>query len=94
MLPRHLHKGKGKGKAPPGHRHASDNQSEERPTKPKFPPSAFIQAYEANLIYDEPEIAREQMTKSEDLPESIRRAGRGLLRWQGEGAESDLWADR
>ena len=93
MIPRNLHKGKGKSKAQPRHRHVS-NDSPDQVTKPKFPPAAFIQAYEANLIYDELEIAREQMMMSEDLPESSRRAGRGLLRWQGEGSQTKIWADR
>jgi len=63
------------------------------PTERPIPPSAYIQAYEAQLVYNQHETAKELATKAEYLPESSRNRGRGLIRWQGD-EEADIWADR
>ncbi|ORX36786.1 hypothetical protein BD324DRAFT_468360 [Kockovaella imperatae] len=63
--------------------------------QPTYPPSnATIQAYEANLIWDEPERATEQAQKSTELSHGRRSAGRGLIQWHGEEGEEDIWIDR
>jgi hypothetical protein len=47
-----------------------------------IPQSAYIQAYEAQLVYGQTERASELYSKD----------GRGLMRWQGE--DEEVWADR
>jgi hypothetical protein len=51
-------------------------------TPKSIPQSAYIQAYEAQLVYG-------QNDKAEEL---YSKGGRGLMRWQGDGEE--VWADR
>lgn len=62
-------------------------------TEHSIPPAAYIQAYEAQLIYGQHETARELASRAEDLPESSRARGRGLIKWQGD-EDADIWADR
>jgi hypothetical protein len=62
-------------------------------TERSIPPSAYIQAYEAQLVYDQYETANQLALKAEDLPESSRTRGRGLIRWHGD-EEAEVWADR
>jgi hypothetical protein len=45
--------------------------------------SAYVQAYEAQLVYGQKE-------RAEDL---YAKGGRGLMRWQG-GDDEEIWADR
>lgn len=64
--------------APPNRNEASSSTS--RP----IPQSAYIQAYEAQLIYGQKERAEELYSKG----------GQGLMRWQGENEDTEIWADR
>ena len=48
-----------------------------------IPQSAYIQAYESQLIYG-------QGDRADNL---YAKGGRGLMRWQGEG-DDEIWADR
>jgi hypothetical protein len=52
------------------------------------PPAAFIQAYEAQLVYGQRGLADEIASKD-------GKGGKGLIRWQGDGeGETVVWADR
>lgn len=84
MAPPQSWKGKRRAHSP-----TRNGQSSGRP----IPPAAYIQAYEAQLVYDRVEIAQELSTPVDDLPESSRARGRGLLRWQGD-TDRNVWADR
>lgn len=74
------------------HKHAKrrapprDHQTTE--SKPRsVPPAAYIQAYEAQLIYGQEGRAEELYSKA--------AGGRGLMRWQGYGDDGkEVWADR
>jgi len=84
MAPPPAWKGKRRAESP-----TQNGQTAERP----IPPAAYIQAYEAQLVYDQTDLARELSTPVDDLPEVSRARGRGLLRWQGD-IDKNVWADR
>ncbi|WWD17417.1 hypothetical protein CI109_101858 [Kwoniella shandongensis] len=63
-------------------------------TTPIIPPSAYIQAYEAQLIYDQDDLAQEVTQKD-------GRRGLGLIQYAGEvedeggmSVRGEIWADR
>lgn len=74
------------------------NKHPKRPTshndrsnlKPRpIPPTAYIQAHEAQLVY-----GPEGPARAEELY-SKRNDGRGMMRWQGDDDEErEIWADR
>jgi hypothetical protein len=61
------------------HSNYNSSSSSSRP----IPQSAYVQAYESQLVYG-------QRERAEDL---YAKGGRGLMRWQGED-DDDIWADR
>ena len=72
-----------------------DDQATLLPQRPVIPPTACIQAYEAQLVYGQDDLARQLATPAEDLPESSRARGRGLIQWTGDAEDGRrIWADR
>ncbi|WWC61750.1 uncharacterized protein I303_104335 [Kwoniella dejecticola CBS 10117] len=90
--------------------HPNSDSSRSGPSRPshasssstttQVPPIAYVQAYEAQLVYDRDELAREVVKRDS-------RRGMGLIRYAGEievevedddspegGAEREIWADR
>jgi hypothetical protein len=53
--------------------------------------SLYIQAYEATLIRDQPELAA-ALERRDDQAETTAR--NGLIRWCADGEEEDVWVDR
>jgi len=66
----------------PHHTPHDRNEGSSSSSRP-IPQSAYVQAYESQLIYG-------QADRAEDL---YAKGGRGLMRWQGEGND-EIWADR
>jgi hypothetical protein len=59
---------------------------------PLIPPSAYIQAYESQLIYNRPDLASRVASRDLGGPSSTR--GR-LIQWGGDdGLDENIWADR
>ena len=62
---------------------------------PNIPPTAYVQAYEAQLVYGEAETAAELGNRYEAStagPSSAVSRGR-LVRWEGEDGQ-EVWAER
>ena len=66
----------------PHHAPHDRNEGSASSSRP-IPQSAYVQAYEAQLVYG-------QRERAEDL---YAKGGRGLMRWQGEDG-GEIWADR
>lgn len=64
--------------------HAHNRNEASSSTSRPIPQSAYIQAYEAQLVYG-------QQSRAEDL---YSKGGRGLMKWQGRDEDGEIWADR
>ena len=60
------------------------NEASSSSTSRPIPQSAYVQAYEAQLVYG-------QRRRAEDL---YSKDGKGLMRWQGDEGDDEIWADR
>lgn len=76
-----------------------DKDKDINPPPKEIPKFAYIQAYEANLVYnrvDEAERAQ-SFNRGDSGPYGPSGNGEGLIQWAGDGAEGDareVWADR